>query len=91
LKKADSFAALNENGFSAWAMKNDEIEFSMFRSPDAGYQVTVRLKGFDFVGAGSSWGAGAAAPHFSNDVVVGRRTGPPDATQCIPTIYIRNS
>lgn len=82
VRKADTFAALSPSGFSAWKVTKSEIEFSLFRSADAGYTVDAKLNTDGFVGHGTSWGAGAAKTTFSPDVVVARRIGTVDLSVC---------
>ena len=86
LRKADSFAGLSKQGISSWRMSGGVIEFSIFRSADAGYEVSAHLNGAELFGYGSSWGAGVAAPHYTNDTIVGKRVGPPDIKNCTPAL-----
>lgn len=78
LRNADSYAAFGGAGPTSWRMTDGAIEFLTFRSPDAGYSVNVTMNGGGFAGTGISWGVGAADSHFTNDIVIGKRIGPPD-------------
>ena len=84
LAKAESYVQIDTTGVTAWKLTKDTLEFSLFRSADAGYAVDLKLKGDRLRGKGVSWGAGVASPSFSDDVVVGRRVGPADISLCKP-------
>jgi hypothetical protein len=59
------------------------ITFSLYFSPDAGHEVTARIRHGTLGGRGTSWGAGVAAVEYPPDTIVGRRLGPPDITPCV--------
>ena len=60
----------------------DSVRFSLYGSPDAGYHVAAAFTSGGFEGAGHSWGGGAAEVDYPDDLVLGRRLGPPDPSRC---------
>ena len=84
--EAQSYAGIDETGVTAWLISGHTLEFTLFRSPDAGYSVEVERNGDLLAGTGRSWGVGMGAPppEYSPDLVVGRRRGPPDISVCRP-------
>jgi len=82
LKDGESYVFGRRTGATSWALKGKKLDFSLMRSTDAGYDVEALIEGDAFSGKGVSWGAGAAAPDYEPDFVVGRRKGPPDITAC---------
>jgi len=83
---AETYAFIQKTGATTWSFENNVLKFGLFRSPDAGYEAELRLRGDVLSGEGHSWGAGAGAPRFSPvDVIVGRRVGPPNLSACSPT------
>ena len=82
LKSVGSYVFGRRTGVSSWSATGKKLEFSLMRSVDAGYDVEVLSEGDAFSGKGMSWGAGAAAPGYGPDFIVGRRRGPPDITAC---------
>jgi len=83
-KHSDTYAFNLETGVTAWSFKNGKLEFSLYQSPDAGYGVSLRLRGDVLSGKGQSWGGGVGGPEFSPDVVIGRRVGAPNISACSP-------
>jgi hypothetical protein len=73
IAKADSFVQINTTGVTSWQLIDGTLEFSLFGSPDAGYFVHLKQNGRLLEGEGQSFGAGVANPHYSTDVVIGRR------------------
>jgi hypothetical protein len=82
-KGAKSFAFLTNAMATSWALRGNSLTFELFRSADAGYEVELQRKGNVFVGNGTSWGAGVAAPHYSPDTVLARRIGPVNISACL--------
>ena len=81
---AETYAFIQEKAAIAWSIENDVLKLELFRSPDAGYNAELRAQGDVLTGAGTSWGAGAGSPNFAKDnVIVGRRVGPPDISRCL--------
>jgi len=77
------YAGIRTAGLTVWSIENDELRFTLYRSADAGYRVTVQPATHGFAGTGQSWGAGVAAPKESTlDQVVVRRTGAANLDQC---------
>jgi len=82
-KDAKTFAFLRKTTATSWVLRGGLVTFELFRSADAGYEVELGRKGNILVGKGTSWGAGVAAPHYSPDIVVARRTGPVSISACL--------
>jgi hypothetical protein len=82
-ERAKTFAFLTKAMSTSWALENGVLKFELFRSADAGYEVELERKSSILVGKGMSWGAGVAAPHFTPDIVVGRRIGPVNVSACL--------
>lgn len=77
------YAGIDESGFTAWSVTDDQPKLSLFRSPDAGYQVSLRPTTKGFEGEGTSWGAGVAAPpERGPDFVVLQNVGKSDIRRC---------
>jgi hypothetical protein len=83
LQAERTFAGINRVGFLRWFGSYESVRFDLYASADAGYKATVAITRDGFSGKGSSWGAGVAAPGYGPDVVVARRTGPPDLERCV--------
>lgn len=80
------YAGIDDSGFTIWSIEGDELQVSLYRSPDAGYRASMRATTKHFEGTGKSWGVGAAAPREANtDYVLFRRTGESDIKRCEPT------
>jgi hypothetical protein len=63
------------------------VRFALYRSPDAGYNVSARFIGDTLRGQGQAWSAlrrtpTGAATTAPRDVVLGVRIGPPDVRAC---------
>lgn len=70
-------------GPTSWSWQDGRYSFSLFRSPDAGYQVIVERTPTGLSGTGRFWGAGVAAPKTpTEEIVVARRTGDADVSKC---------
>jgi hypothetical protein len=70
-------------GLTSWSEQGRQLRFSLYHSPDAGYEVSVERTRTGLTGTGSSWGAGAAAPDPpSKEIVIARRTGGADISNC---------
>ena len=80
----DSYAGIRADGYLLWE-RNDSsgrVQFSLYRSPDAGYFVSLVLTAEGAKGTGESWGAGAAEIHAPGDSVVLRRVGGAAVSGC---------
>ncbi len=79
-----SYAGITPGGLLHWkrAAGADSASFALYRSPDAGYEVSVRATPTGFRGEGHSWGAGAAEVGYPEEIVVGDYMGPPQAERC---------
>lgn len=81
--KSPIYAGIEKIGLTSWSDQEGQIQFSLYHSPDAGYQVSVVRKAPGLAGSGSSWGAGSAeSGHKSNERVIARRTGAADLANC---------
>src|SRR5262249_22165463 len=80
---AETYAFIDKTGATTWSFENSVLRVVLFHSPDAGYGTELRVEGDTLLGNGGSWGAGAAAPSFGPDVIVGRRIGPPNFSACL--------
>lgn len=84
-KHSGTYAFIQKTGVTAWSFKNGKLEFSLYHSPDAGYGVTLRLRGDILSGKGQSWGGGVGGSEFTRvDVVIARRVGAPNISACSP-------
>lgn len=74
---------IGDVGVTSWTWNDGKYNFALFRSPDAGYAVTVERTPTGFSGSGHFWGAGAAAPKKpTQETVVARRTGDANIANC---------
>jgi hypothetical protein len=75
-------------GGSEWELDSTgaRLWFSLYASPDAGYEVDARGTPDQLRGQGESWGVGAAEVHYSLDSVVATRIGPPDPGICLAAV-----
>ena len=82
--EVETYAGLRTGGLTRWqpTASGDSVSFSLYRSPDAGHEVAIVLTPGGFEGAGHSWGAGVAEVNYPDDLVLGRRLGPPDPRRC---------
>jgi hypothetical protein len=77
------YAGIDKVGLTQWSIEKGALTFQLFRSPDAGYRVTVQPLASDFDGKGQSWGAGVAAPRErAPEKVVLRRKGAASLSAC---------
>ena len=68
---------------TVWSRTNGELHVSLFRSPDAGYEVVLKGAAQALSGTGQSWGSGVAEPtDKTKDSVIARRTGAADIRAC---------
>ncbi|QNK02226.1 hypothetical protein [Dyella telluris] len=82
-RKFTGYANTRHPAVTGWSYQNQRVHLSLFRSPDAGYEVDMSLSDSLYTGTGMSWGAGAADPNDPHiDYVLARRTGPADISQC---------
>ena len=79
-----TYGGLGTAGLTRWELVrgDDSIRFSLYRSPDAGHEVTVALTTGGFEGRGRSWGAGVAEVDYPDDIILARRLGPPEPRRC---------
>jgi len=83
VSKTSSYAGIEKIGLTSWSEQGGQYRFSIFHSPDAGYEVSVKRTKTGSAGTGSSWGAGVAAPDLpSTEIVIARRTGGADISHC---------
>jgi hypothetical protein len=80
----NSYIALHRHGYTAWSRPSgsDSLLFGTYRSPDAFHRVRAVLTDSGFVGRGHSSGAGVASINVPDELIVGRRIGPPDMERC---------
>ena len=77
------YAGITKTGLTAWSIEGNDLRFALFRSPDAGYEVTAQHTPKGFEGKGVSWGAGVASPiGVHADRITIRRIGDADMSQC---------
>lgn len=83
-KQTDSYAGLQKSGYLAWKQSSADgsVQFSLFRSPDAGYEVSVEPTARGFVGTGSSWGGAGEGTATPADAVTLVRLGDVPAGAC---------
>ncbi len=82
--RSDSYAGINRVGFLHWLPNTDRlVTIELYRSPDAGYDITLSARQDTLRGFGRSWGAGAAEIHAATDSVVAWRVGPPRRQLCV--------
>jgi hypothetical protein len=80
---SEIYAGIEKVGLTSWSQQGDEFQFSLYHSPDAGYQATVKRTTDGLSGNGNSWGAGVAAPeHPTKEIILARRTGDADIFKC---------
>jgi hypothetical protein len=78
-----TYAGLTEIRFTSWSVARGKVRFNLYSKIDAWYDAEVELTPMGFVGKGYSWGVGGAAPGWSPDVVIGKRSGTPDRAVCL--------
>ena len=59
LGETSSYAGLAKIGLTSWSREDGHYRFSLYHSPDAGYEVTVKPTQLGLVGTGASWGGGS--------------------------------
>ena len=79
-EKPTSYATGFSGGLIHWVRSGDSVRFQLYSSPDAGHYVTLALGAADLRGRGVSSGYGADS--IPQDVLVARRTGPPEPSIC---------
>lgn len=82
-----SLAEIAPAGFFSWALfsTNNAVDFQLYRSPDGGYGVSLKLAAKGLSGTGRIWGGGLGpmrGPYPLADGVVADRVGEPDIKQC---------
>lgn len=83
VRKTSIYAGAEKIGVTSWSRQGGEYRFSLFHSPDAGYEASVARTTTGLSGSGASWGAGAAAPeHPGKETVIARRTGDANIADC---------
>jgi hypothetical protein len=84
LRETGSYVQLETLGKTEWTIRDGKLDFTLFHSPDARYDVELEINGYEVRGTGRSRGAGLADPGRRKDLVVGYRSTPPDLTNCKP-------
>lgn len=83
VSQSSIYAGVEKVGITSWSAQGGRYRFSLFHSPDAGYEVTVERSKNGLIGTGSSWGAGAGAPQQpSTETVIALRTGDASLANC---------
>ena len=85
-----SLAGIAEEGFFSWALSAPDgiVDFQLYRSPDGGYEVRLKLAAKGLRGTGRTWGgavvgtASMRGPYPLADSVEADRVGEPDVRQC---------
>lgn len=81
--RQDSYVGIERVGALLWQFDSaGGIYFPLYRSPDAGYGVTLHVTGDVLNGSGVSWGAGVTAIHSPPDSIIAWRIGPPALARC---------
>ena len=81
--ETSSYSGIDNIGLTSWSRENGHYRFSLYHSPDAGYEVTVKSTRLGLAGTGTFWGVGVAAPNPpSTEIVIARRTGGADISHC---------
>ena len=85
-ERGDSYAGIIPVGPVYWkrAIGNDTIGFPIYRSPDAGYELSLVVSPRGLEGIGNSWGAGVVEIHAPDDSILAVRIGQPDSRLCKP-------
>jgi hypothetical protein len=78
----ESFAGITVREYFIWRDSAGMVNFPLFRSPDAAYDVSARATASGFTGSGRSWGAFEVEIRGPRDTVVAIRTGPPRRLRC---------
>jgi hypothetical protein len=80
-----SFAGIDSIGLTHWTLSFREplAKLSLYRSPDAGYDIYIGQSAGNLLGRGGSWGFGHWRPDRLVDVVRGRWVGPADPRRCL--------
>ncbi|GLQ98221.1 hypothetical protein [Dyella mobilis] len=77
------YAGLSPFGITDWRYLDSLVTLELFRSPDAGYGVTVKPTPNGLFGEGDSWNAvEAASGQPDNQIIVARRIGEADVRRC---------
>lgn len=77
------YANTRGSALTVWSQTTGDLHLSLFRSPDAGYEVVLRGDARALSGTGQSWGAGVAAPSDKTmDHVIARRIGTAEIRAC---------
>jgi hypothetical protein len=85
---SDSIAKLAPEGFFSWALvpSDNTIGFQLYRSPDGGYEIHLKLAAKGLNGTGMTWGGAAglstSGPYPAADSVTADRVGEPDVSRC---------
>jgi hypothetical protein len=82
--KARTYAGGSKVAFTRWE-RDDSARIAMpfYRSADAGYAATFRIRGDRLAGSGRSWGGYGEGDALPRDSLIGRRIGPPDRSVCV--------
>jgi hypothetical protein len=82
--RKDSLVGLKQAGLTRWKFVESDtaITLSLFRSPDAGYEIILSTDNEGLHGTGQSWIALEGSTHFPTDTVRATRISAADATRC---------
>jgi len=80
---AVTYPVSKASGATIYSLDRDTVSFVLMRSKDSWYSVRVERKGDVLSGVGNFWSAGVAPPPgFVEDMLIGKRLGPPDIAAC---------
>jgi hypothetical protein len=78
-----TFAGIGGVELLAWTQQPpNRVALELHQSADFAYRMQLTVAGDQLRGTGKSWGASGATPAYSDDIIVGRRVGPPDHQPC---------
>lgn len=80
-----TYAGSSTVGVTMWERKGSDaqVEFTLYRSPDAAHFVEAMMEGDTLRGTGRTWGVLAASVNFPPDTVIAVKVGPPDISPCV--------
>lgn len=79
-----TLAGTTRVGLTRWTRSTrDTLDVRLYQSPDAGYDLRLRIGSTALDGQGESWGPWPESENSPLDVVIARRIGPPDRNLCI--------
>lgn len=82
--RAPTYAGLEKTGMTRWMQEAESAEFRivLYHSPDASYVARLTPTVDGFRGRGTSYGGGVPRGSIPDDLIQGRRVGPPDPSIC---------